>query len=155
MLPPAPPDQPDRGHKPPMKLAWTALGLTATGLGFAGIAIPGLPATPFFLAAAACFARCNPALLEWLLALPKVGPLIRDYRAGRGMPRVAKVATTVCMIVAGTISTTTLTHAWIRAAVLVLLTIGLTVVWFVVPTARTASLPPPKGPAPQPPAPPR
>jgi uncharacterized membrane protein YbaN (DUF454 family) len=67
-----------------------ALGFFFTGLGFLGSLLPVLPSTPFFLLAAYFFSRSNPRLEAWLLSLPKVGPLIRDYREGRGMSRGTK-----------------------------------------------------------------
>jgi len=63
-----------------------------------GIVVPGLPSTVFFIIAAWCFARSSPRFERWVLDLPHVGPLVRDYRAGFGMPRRAK-AMAVCMII--------------------------------------------------------
>ena len=124
------------------RLGWLSLGFLATGLGFAGIAIPGLPATVFFIAAAACFARSSPALLEWILRLPKVGPLVRDYRAGLGMPGYAKVTATVFMVAAGSLSLAVLPSLAIRLLVLALLATGAGVIWFRIPTARPTPAPP-------------
>jgi uncharacterized membrane protein YbaN (DUF454 family) len=49
--------------------------------------VPGLPTTGFFVLAAACFAKSSPRFERWVLDLPTVGPMVRDYRAGLGMPR--------------------------------------------------------------------
>lgn len=122
---------------------WIFLGLAACGLGFAGIILPGLPATVFFIAAAACFARSSPRLLEWVLRLPKVGPLVRDYRAGLGMPRSAKVAATTVMLVAGTLSVTLLSHTGLRILIVLLLAVGAFVIWRSIPTAPPRSPSPP------------
>jgi uncharacterized membrane protein YbaN (DUF454 family) len=62
----------------------------AVGVGSLGIIVPGLPTTVFFIVAASCFARSSPRFERWVLELPRVGPLVRDYRAGLGMPRRAK-----------------------------------------------------------------
>ena len=72
--------------------AWFALGWAAVGIGTIGIVVPGLPTTVFFVVAAACFSRSSPRFEQWVLERPGVGPLVRDYRAGLGMPRNAKVA---------------------------------------------------------------
>jgi len=70
---------------------WFVVGLVALALGVLGVIVPGLPTTIFLIAAAGCFARSYPRLEQWILNLPGVGPSIRDYRAGLGMPRRAKV----------------------------------------------------------------
>ena len=70
---------------------WAVAGIAFVVLGGAGIVLPGLPTTPFLLLAAACFARSSPRLYRWLLANPHFGPLIRDYREGRGVSVRVKV----------------------------------------------------------------
>jgi hypothetical protein len=70
--------------------AWTALGLLSVAVGAIGIVVPGLPTTVFFILAAACFSRSHPALERWVLDLPRIGPAVRRYRAGLGMPLRAK-----------------------------------------------------------------
>lgn len=70
---------------------WFGLGWVAVALGGLGIVVPGLPTTVFFIVAASCFARSSPRFEQWVLDLPTIGPLVRDHRAGLGMPRRAKV----------------------------------------------------------------
>jgi uncharacterized membrane protein YbaN (DUF454 family) len=86
------------------RLAWFGLGWLAVALGTIGIIVPGLPTTGFFVLAAACFARSSPRFEQWVLDLPKVGPLVRDYRAGLGMPRRAKVVAITLMLTACVLS---------------------------------------------------
>ncbi len=74
------------------RTAWTGLGLFSVALGGLGVIVPGLPTTVFFIVAASCFARSSPRLERWVLDLPTIGRMVRDYRAGLGMPRRAKVA---------------------------------------------------------------
>lgn len=69
---------------------WTGAGALALALGLVGIFVPLLPTTPFVLLASFCFVRGSPALHARLLAHPRFGPLIRDWEAGRGIPRRAK-----------------------------------------------------------------
>lgn len=73
------------------RAGWVALGSAFVGLGALGVVLPGLPTTPFLLLAAACFVRGSRRLYERLLAHRVFGPLIRDYREGRGVPRRVKV----------------------------------------------------------------
>lgn len=87
-----------------MRWLWFATGWVAVGLGGVGVVVPGLPSTVFFIAAASCFARSSPRFEQWVLSLPKVGPLVRDHRAGLGMPRRAKVVAITMIVVAITLS---------------------------------------------------
>ncbi len=61
------------------------------GIGILGIILPGLPTTPFVLLASACFMRGDPELHKKLLAHPKLGPFLKDWEAGKGIPFKAKV----------------------------------------------------------------
>ena len=120
---------------------WIGAGLVACGLGFLGILLPGMPATVFFIAAAACFARSSDRLLNWVLSLPRVGPLVRNYQAGLGMPLSAKVWATVTMIVCVTISIFKLPQAWQGALVAAAAAAGAACIWTRVPTLKTATEP--------------
>ena len=83
------------------------VGFLAVAVGTVGIVVPGLPTTGFFVLAAACFAKSSPRFERWVLDLPTVGPMVRDYRAGLGMPRRAKVVAITMMVAACSLS------AWI------------------------------------------
>jgi uncharacterized protein len=97
---------------------WFALGWVAVGLGSIGIVVPGLPTTVFFILAAACFSRSSPRFEQWVLTRPGVGPLVRDYRAGLGMPRRAKVAAIVSItIVCGLSAFLAIERPWLAALI--------------------------------------
>lgn len=72
------------------RAVWTAAGLLAVVLGIAGIFLPLLPTTPFVLLAAFCFSRGSRRFEAWLLAHPRFGPMVADWRARRAVPRRAK-----------------------------------------------------------------
>ncbi len=76
---------------------WALLGLAFVAIGAIGIVVPGLPTTPLLLLAAACFARSSPRLYAWLLRNPTFGPLIEDFRAGRGVSARVKVTALTMM----------------------------------------------------------
>jgi uncharacterized membrane protein YbaN (DUF454 family) len=79
----------------PQRPVWQrALWLLAGGgsllLGVIGIFVPLLPTTPFVLLAAFCFSRGSARCEAWLLNHPRLGPMIRDWRATRAIPLRAK-----------------------------------------------------------------
>ena len=79
---------------------WFTAGLLSVGIGSIGVVVPGLPTTVFFIIAAACFSRSNKRFEQWVLDLPSIGPLVRDFRAGLGMPRRAKTLAVTMILVA-------------------------------------------------------
>lgn len=125
---------PTRRPHPIARSLWIAAGFLACGLGFLGILLPGMPATVFFIAAAACFTRSSDRLLQWVLNLPQVGPLVRDYRQGLGMPHSAKIWATLTMGVCVAISIAKLPHAWQGALVAFFSSCGALYIWFRIPT---------------------
>ena len=115
--------------------AWLALGFVAVGLGGVGIVVPGLPTTGFFVLAASCFARSSPRFERWVLSLPTIGPMVRDHRAGLGMPRRAKVVAITMMVVAVTASAAfALSSPLARAVVVAAGAVGVWYVGWRVPT---------------------
>ena len=59
--------------------------------GAIGVVLPILPATPFFLAAAACYYKSSPKMHRWLLTNKWFGAYIRNYKEGKGLPMKTKV----------------------------------------------------------------
>ncbi|MCY1290443.1 hypothetical protein D9M68_409520 [compost metagenome] len=74
-----------------LRYALLAVGWLSVLLGVIGIFLPVLPTTPFLLLAAACFARSSERFYHWLTEHPKLGPWIRDYLDGNGIPLRGKV----------------------------------------------------------------
>lgn len=108
---------------------WFALGWIAVGLGTIGIVVPGLPTTGFFILAAAAFSRSSPRFEQWVLNRPGVGPLVRDYRAGLGMPFRAKLTAILSIGFAVALSAFLGFDRW--SARVALIAIGLFGIWYV------------------------
>lgn len=84
-------DKPIGNRSPMLRYVLLAVGWLSVALGMIGIFLPVLPTTPFLLLAAACFARSSPRFYHWLVEHPRLGPLIRDYLEGNGIPLKGKV----------------------------------------------------------------
>jgi uncharacterized protein len=119
----------------PVRWAWFGFGWVAVAVGSIGVIVPGLPTTVFFVVAASCFARSSPRFEAWVLNLPRVGPLVRDYRAGLGMSRTTK-AWAICIMVvfasAGIVFA--VEHVLVRVGIAVLVVVGAAYILFRVPT---------------------
>lgn len=112
-----------------MRAIWLVAGLSCVGVGGIGLVVPGLPTTVFFIMAAWCFSRSSRRLENWVLNLPGIGPMVRDYRSGLGMPRRAKVLAISCIVVAaGSSALFLIDHLAVR---LVVAAVGLVGVWYV------------------------
>lgn len=81
-----------------------AVGVIATGLGIIGTVVPMWPTTPFLLLAAACFVRSSDRLYAWLVSHDHLGPYVRDFMSGRGIPLRAKRVTLTLMWVTSQMS---------------------------------------------------
>lgn len=72
-------------------------GILCVALGTLGIVIPGLPTTPFLLAASYFFARSSPRLQRWLSEHRWFGPYLRAIRDERALPLRGKIITLVLL----------------------------------------------------------
>jgi uncharacterized protein len=117
-----------------VRYLWLVAGVVCVGLGFIGIVVPGMPATGFFVAAAWCFSKSSEKFLARLLALPLVGPLIDDYREGRGMTRGVKLSASLSLSAAVLFASLyAIPQLWARVACAALGLVGLWYIWTRVP----------------------
>lgn len=73
------------------KILYIILGCIGLGLGSIGAVVPMLPAFPFLLLAAFCFARSSQKLHAWFVTTKLYTDNLADYAAGKGMTRKTKV----------------------------------------------------------------
>lgn len=98
-----------------MRPIWTIGGLVALGLGLAGIALPLVPTVPFLLLAAVCFARGSERLHDWLMAHPRLGPPIHNWRTSGAVSRRAKWSASLVMVLAMAIPAAMGVALWVTA----------------------------------------
>lgn len=84
------------------KISYMAIGSISLALGALGAVLPLLPAVPFLLLAAICFARSSEKLHNWFLGTSLYRKNLESYVAGRGMTRQTKIRimVTVTLIMA-------------------------------------------------------
>ncbi|WP_212762970.1 YbaN family protein [Cupriavidus gilardii] len=93
-----------------IRAAWATLGIVCMVLAVLGIFLPVLPATPFVLLAAACFARGSERFHDWLMSHPRLGPIVHDWQRHRSIPLRAKI------LAIGTMWISLPTTAWLLRA---------------------------------------
>jgi len=80
-----------------LRPVWLAAGVLSLATGIVGAFLPLLPTTPFVLLAAFCFSRGSERWDQWLVHHPRWGPMVRDWRVHRAVPRRAKQLATAMM----------------------------------------------------------
>ena len=73
------------------RILYIILGCVGVGLGAIGAVVPMLPAFPFLMLAAFCFARSSEKLDRWFKGTKIYQDNLADYVAGRGMTVKTKV----------------------------------------------------------------
>ena len=98
-------------------LLWRTGALLSLALGIVGIALPVVPTVPFVILAAWAASKGWPALERWLLGHPIYGPHIMRWRDHGAVPRFAKVAATLMMLVSALGLQFSAAPLWLRIAV--------------------------------------
>jgi uncharacterized membrane protein YbaN (DUF454 family) len=123
------------------RLSLVALGLALVGMGYLGVLLPGLPTTPFLLAASYCFIRSSPRLHRWLRRSPVLGRILHDWEVHRGIRRPVKIFAIVLVVAVVTSSIVfSSLPVWLKVTFGCLALVGITVI-LCVPTvgARNTS----------------
>lgn len=107
---------------------YLVLGFVCVGLAALGVALPLLPATPFLLLAAGCFARSSERWHNWLLSNATFGPLIRNWQIHRCIDRKIKFIALASLVLFGGTSLALLNSDWMRMTGSIFMLIGAVVV---------------------------
>lgn len=79
---------------------WRTLGAVCLALGAAGLVLPVLPTTIFWICAALCFAKSDPAIRDWIYARPGIGPQVELFVEQGQMTRTGKRSALIGMALA-------------------------------------------------------
>ncbi|MEL0083883.1 MAG: YbaN family protein [Gammaproteobacteria bacterium] len=104
------------------------IGGISLALGVIGIFLPLLPTTPFLLLTAACYLRSSPRFYHWLLSHPVLSKYLLAYLDGKGIPRRAKIYTTLPLWISLLFSSYLVPLTWVRIG---LLAIGVAVTIYI------------------------
>lgn len=92
-----------RATKAALRWPFAALAYTCLGLAVAGVVLPGLPTVPFLLVAAWAASRGSDRLSTWIDEHRHFGPLLRDWREQRAIPRRAKLTGVALLVLSWTL----------------------------------------------------
>ena len=114
------------------------VGWTSFGLGFAGIFLPGLPTTIFWIIAAIAFLKTNDRMYRRIITDKRFGPAIKLYVEDGKISRRGKCISIGAMLICASLSIAFIQVIWIK--VLVGAAVAMGVVWVaMVPTAAPSS----------------
>lgn len=91
---------------------YMVLGGIAIALAVVGTILPIMPTIPFLLLAAACFSRSSPKFHQALMNHTHFGPMIRDFYAGRGLPKRVKRVSLTMILCGGAFSVCIIPLLW-------------------------------------------
>jgi uncharacterized membrane protein YbaN (DUF454 family) len=101
-----------------MRPIYFALGIVSLAIGIVGIALPLVPTTGPVILAAFFFTRSSDRFHDWLLTHPRFGPLIADFRAGKGIPLGTKVWALIAMVLAFGFAVVFVAPGWLAKGVI-------------------------------------
>ena len=73
------------------RIVYIVVGCIGVGLGAVGAVVPLLPAFPFLMLAAVCFARSSEKLNNWFKSTKLYKNNLESFVKGEGMPWAAKI----------------------------------------------------------------
>jgi uncharacterized protein len=109
-----------RMHRNPLlRVTYLVLGWLCVISGAIGVVLPGWPTTIWIIVATYFFARSSPRFYNWLMNHRVFGPLVRDWRDGKGMTRRAKRLAVGTIFVTIGISIALVPYPWLKVLLVV------------------------------------
>ncbi|MBN1243524.1 MAG: YbaN family protein [Spirochaetales bacterium] len=116
-----------------------ALGMLAFALGWAGVFLPGLPTTIFWILAALAFIRTNRRMYEKVVAHPRFGPGVRRFVEEGTISRRGKLISISAMMGFATVGALAMPPLWLKLLVIGLASAGSTWVALIPTPERRAA----------------
>jgi uncharacterized protein len=120
---------------PLKRLLYVLAGHFFLVLGILGVVLPVMPGTPFIILASACYLRGSPRLYAWLQNHRFLGPYLRAFEEGKGLPARVKAIAIATMWIGITVTIVFFAPV-IVAFVLVAIAVGVTIYLLRMPTLR-------------------
>ena len=97
-----------------LRVILVILGTLFVITGIVGIFLPLLPTTPFMLLAAACYAKSSRRFYNWMMNNKVMGPIIREWRQYRAIPKRAKIIAMFLLVITFGISILVAPIMWVK-----------------------------------------
>lgn len=119
---------------------YLSLGFFSLGVGIIGTVLPGIPTTMPIILAAFFFSKSSQRFDDWMVNHKLFGPLVRDWRAGRGFTVRAKTIAVVAIAITFTITVGWMVQNTVVRVGLVLLALSITTYILRLPTKQVETL---------------
>ncbi|MBW6456268.1 MAG: YbaN family protein [Trueperaceae bacterium] len=110
-------------RNPLLRGLFIALGWLCVASGAIGVVLPGWPTTIWIIVATYFFARSSPRFYNWVMNHRVFGPLIRDWRDGKGMTARAKTVAVTTIVLTISVSIAVIPVVWVKALLLTIMVI--------------------------------
>jgi uncharacterized membrane protein YbaN (DUF454 family) len=107
-------------RNPVLRTVYVVLGWACVVFGAIGVVVPGWPTTVWILVATYFFARSSPRFYNWLMNHRLFGPLIRDWRDGKGLSRPAKTLAVTSIVLSIATSVALIPILWVDLLLVVI-----------------------------------
>ena len=108
-------------RNPVVRWLFIGIGWACVASGAIGVILPGWPTTIWIIVATYFFARSSPRFYNWVMNHRLFGPLIRDWRDGKGMTARAKTVAVSTIVLTISISIAVISTIWVKVLLLVIM----------------------------------